>query len=155
MRKYAIAAGLIATVLICAPLVAAKGPGGGWGKGLLSESVTFTVEEPTGAEGDMFWSPDVTEVFVFDFHGLYLEEDTLYYLIYYYTADEDGPDEYEILGSMDTEYCEIGTGVHVKGTADPPPVLTGLTFCLVPESWMDLGGDWTPEEYLIAEDVEL
>jgi hypothetical protein len=156
LRRYAIAAGVIATVLICAPLVAAKGPGGGWGKGLLSLDVPFTYGgEPGIAGGYMYWAPDMSEVFMYDFHGWDLDQNTVYYLIYFYTAVEEEPEVFEKLGSMNTADCEYGIGVHIKGFADPPDVTTGLNFCLVPDDWMDLGGTWHHEDYLMAKNVNL
>jgi hypothetical protein len=156
LRRYAIAAGVIATVLICAPLVAAKGPGGGWGKGLLSSSVSFSyVGEPTVAGGYMYWAPDMSEVFMYDFHGWDLDQNTVYYLIYFYTDVDEEPGVYEKLGSMNTADCENEIGVHIKGLADPPDVTEGLNFCLVPDAWMDFGGAWDHENYLIAVGVNL
>ena len=150
MRKYLISAGIIAAVLVCAPIASAGGPNGGWGKGLLSETLPFE-SYATDAEGCMYWglSPDSDDV-IYDFHGYYLDKDTIYYLICYEEADElIGPEEFHELGSASVCDDTVMLGVHIKGVMDSSTMI-GATVCLVPDSWAVGSGPWTPDEYLIS-----
>ena len=153
LRKYLIPAGIIAAVLMCAPVVAAGGPNGGWGKGLLSETLLLYEGSAEVADGFFYWSPDTAD-FIYDFHGYYLDQGTVYYLICFEEAGEDGPEVFLELGSANVCTNIEMLGVHIKGVMDWP-MLEDATVCLVPESWERVGGTepWTPGEYLISSET--
>jgi len=151
LRKCLIALALLVSVLMMAPAVSA-GPNGGWGKGLLSETLMFYVDDSDVVSGYMYWSPE-TALFQYDFHGYYLDAGTTYHLIAFEGDAEDGPGDYVSLGSvMACEYL----GVHIKG-AIAWPCFTEATVCLVPETYEGFGGtdDWMPETYEVAGPVDL
>jgi len=150
LRKYLISAGIIAAVLVCAPIASAGGPNGGWGKGLLSEALPFE-SYATDAEGCMYWglSSDSNDV-IYDFHGYYLDEGIVYYLICFEGAGDEEPVDITVLGSASVDMClEDASGVHIKGVMDSSTMI-GATVCLVPDSWAVGSGPWTQDEYLIS-----
>lgn len=133
-----------------APAVMA-GPNGGWGKGLLSETLLFYVGEAEELSGYMYWNPETTD-FIYDFHGYYLDEGTYYYLVAFEGSAESEPVDFVLLGSKAA--CEY-VGVHIKGIMAWPD-LTGATLCLVPETSSLFGGDeWAPETYQVSGLVNL
>jgi len=142
-----IAVALVAGVLAIAPLVSA-GQNGGWGKGLLSNTLLFHVDSADEPAGYMYWSPDTPD-FKYDFHGYYLDVGTVYYLICYAGEPLDEPDNPVDLGWCPA--CSEG-GVHIKGEITWPE-LEDATICLVPESYMDGSEDWNSSEYQISEDT--
>lgn len=153
LKKYLISAGIIAAVLVCAPIAYAGGPNGGWGKGLLSETLMFYEGSAEVADGYMYWNPDSAD-FIYDFHGYYLDDGTVYSLICYEQAGAEGPEEFSVIGSASVCINIEMLGVHIKGVIDSP-TLDGATFCLVPNSWEGLGGSdsWTPDEYLMSSET--
>ena len=147
LRRYLISIAVIAGMLAIAPLASA-GPNGGWGKGLLSETLLFYVGTAEEADGFMYWNPDGAE-FKYDFHGYYLESGVVYYLICYEGEPDDEPAEFVELGWCPV--CDYG-GVHIKGVM-PWPGLEDATVCLVPETYEGFGGSepWSPEDYLMSD----
>lgn len=148
LRRYLMCAAVIAVMLAIAPMVSA-GKNGGWGKGLLSDTLLFyvgTAEEPGGY---MYWSPDTSE-FKYDFHGYYLESGVVYYLICYEGEPGEEPAGFTQLGWCPA--CIDYEGVHIKGVMDWPG-LEDVTVCLVPESYEGVGGSdpWSPDDYQIAD----
>lgn len=126
MKACVAAVALIVTMLALAVSVSA-GPKGGWGKGLLSETVEFTADGE-GESGNMSYCPDAAE-FQFNFHGLYFADDHYYSLICY----EDDPADGVLLGSAGVcQYCEDG-GVHIKDTWESWPGIEAATIILVDE----------------------
>lgn len=151
MRMYLLAAVMMASVVAIAPAVSAGGST--WGKGVLTETLEFS-QGSGNAIGYLYWSPETTD-FVYNFHGYYLEEDTLYTLICF-----EGDQEPQQFLSLGAKYpcTEINEGVHMKGIVPWPEWDEGATICLVPDTWEGLGGSepWTPEDYLMpAELIEL
>lgn len=155
MRKYLVCAGIIAAVLVCAPIASAGGPNGGWGKGLLSETLEFYEGSAAVADGYMFWASDTVD-FIYDFHGYYLDEGVVYYLICFEQAGDEEPEEFTVIGSASVCDDPLMLGVHIKGVMDWS-VMDGATVCLVPDSWegLELGGSdsWTPDEYLMSSET--
>lgn len=151
LKKYVIALVMLVAMFMLAPAVSA-GPNGGWGKGLLSETLEFCVGDSNVPSGFMYWSPETAD-FMYDFHGYYLDASTCYYLIAYGGSPDDEPTEPLELGSM--VVCEY-LGVHIKGAIDWPD-LTGATVCLVPDTYSGFGGedDWMPDTYQVAWPVDL
>ncbi len=138
---------LIAGVLSIAPAVSA-GQNGGWGKGLLSETLLFYVDSTGDPAGYMYWNPDGSE-FQYDFHGYSLVAGTVYYLICYEGEPLDEPAEFVDLGWCPA--CVEG-GVHIKGEMAWPG-LEDATVCLVPESYIDGSASWDSSKYQISEDA--
>lgn len=128
------------------------GPNGGWGKGLLSETLLFYVDDSDVASGYMYWSPETADL-QYDFHGYYLDVGTTYHLIAYEGSPEDEPGDFTPLGSAVA--CDY-LGVHIKGTVEWPD-LVDATVCLVPGTYEGFGGDdgWMPETYPVAGPVDL
>lgn len=153
MRKSLITAGFAVGALMILPTAFAGGPNGGWGKGLLSSTLDFYVGSAEDPTGFMYWNP-VTDDFIYDFHGYYLESGTVYYLICYEEADEEGPDDFLQLGSAAVCTDPVMLGVHIKGVIEWPS-MDDVTVCLVPETWEGLDGDdpWAPDEYLMSQDT--
>ena len=146
LRRYLMCAAVIAVMLAIAPMVSA-GPKGGWGKGLLSETLLFTAEE---AYGYMYWNPYGSD-FQYDFHGRCLEAGVVYYLICY-----EGDPGAEPAVFLELGWCPVCAkgGVHIKGVMSWPG-LDDATVCLVPETYEGLGGSepWSPDDYLMADDT--
>jgi len=141
---------LVALVML-APAVSA-GPNGGWGKGLLSETLLFCVGDSDVPSGYMYWSPETAD-FVYDFHGYYLDAGTVYYLIAFEGDPAEAPGEYTLLGTGVA--CDLN-GLHIKGVV-AWPCLEAATVCLVPDTYSGFGGedDWMPETYQVAGPVDL
>jgi hypothetical protein len=129
IRKYLLVAALVAAMVAVAPAVTAGGGNSKWGKGLLSETVLFLGDG--ASSGRLYWSP-TTPAFVYDFHALYLEEDTLYTLVCF---EEDAePGTYLNLGSKYA--CEEDfAGVHIKGSIEWPCYDSYAAIYLVTDSW--------------------
>ena len=157
MRGFIPAAAVVALVAL-APVVAAGGgggPNGGWGKGLLSETLAFDCET-TISTGYMYWIPEASDL-IFDFHGYELEADVVYHLICFVGDEGSEPADFVELGAKWTCVVEDCYGVHIKGEV-PWPGLTDATVCLVPDSYWQFGGDaeWKPGTYLVSvETVDL
>ncbi|MCJ2532887.1 MAG: hypothetical protein LN411_03060 [Candidatus Thermoplasmatota archaeon] len=154
MRKYLISAGIIAAVLVCAPIASAGGPNGGWGKGLLSETLLLYEGSAEVADGYLYWIPDSAD-FTYDFHGYNLDDGTVYYLICFEGAGDEEPEVFTVIGSASVDMClEDASGVHIKGVMDWP-MMDDATVCLVPGSWQELEGSdpWTPDDYLISSET--
>lgn len=140
-------------MLVCAPIVSAGGPNGGWGKGLLSETLLLYEGSATVADGYLYWIPDSAD-FTYDFHGYYLDDGTVYYLICFEEAGDTGPEVFTVIDSrLVNPDCEWD-GVHIKGVTDWP-MMEDATVCLVPETWNGVGGSepWTPDEYLMSSET--
>lgn len=152
MRKCLMASAVLVAAVMMAPVVSA-GPGGGWGKGLLSETLEFCVGESNVPDGFMYWSPETGD-FIYDFHGYYLDVGVVYYLIAFEGDPSVAPDDYVLLGAR--EACDLN-GVHIKGIISPWPGLLAATVCLVPNSYEGFGGDegWMPSTYQLAGPVDL
>ena len=123
---------------------AAAGPNGGWGKGLLSVSVSFDPED--SAYGYMNYCPDSTE-FIFDFHAQGIPDGVDYTLICY----QDSPEDPFPLGTPRTGQYECTDGIHIKETLWPWPGMNSATVLLV-------SGDLDPDDwtvYLSATNVDL
>jgi len=141
-----IAVALVAGVLAVAPLVSA-GQNGGWGKGLLSDTLLFSVDSAAEPAGYMYWSPDTPD-FKYDFHGYYLDVGTVYYLICYEGEPLDEPTG----GFVDLGWCPACSegGVHIKGEIAWPG-FEDATVCLVPESYIYGSEPWSPSEYQMSD----
>lgn len=151
MRMYVMALAAVVAVLMLAPAVSA-GPNGGWGKGLLSETMLFYVGDSDTPSGYMYWNPE-TDDFKYDFHGYDLAAGAVYYLIAFEGQPDETPDDYVVLGQATA--CDY-LGVHIKGIIAWPG-LADATVCLVPDTYADFGGtdDWMSETYLVAGPVDL
>lgn len=152
MKKYLIASAVIVALLMLAPAVSAGGKGG-WGKGSLSETLLFYVDDSDVPAGYMYWSPETAD-FIFDFHGYELDIGTYYYLIAYEGEPGDEPASFLLLGWKVA--CVEYSGVHIKG-AVPWPNLEDATLCLVPETYVGFGGTdgWVPDTYQLAGPIDL
>lgn len=152
MKKYLIASAALVSLLMLAPAVSAGGANGGWGKGLLSETMLFYVDDSVDPSGYMYWNPEAAE-FVFDFHGYGVDAVVRYYLIAYEGTAAEEPVEFVVLDSRFS--CEDGN-VHIKDSV-AWPYLAGAVVCLVPQTYVGFGGSdgWMPETYMVAAPVDL
>ena len=151
LKKCLVAFALLIATFVLLPAVSA-GPNGGWGKGLLSETLLLYVDDSDVPSGYLYWSPKTAD-FQYDFHGYYLDVGTTYYLIAYEGLPGEEPVDYTELGSgVACEYL----GVHIKDVVAWPHI-DGATVCLVPDTYEGFGGDddWMPDTYQVGGPVDL